>query len=153
MRLLLIVIAIAPVFAADLAGFGIWKPADLKERDKALASKVGADNSARETLGDYGTHRVRMLYRVGESVPEQHDKIVDVWIVESGEGTLILGGKMLNPKPSNGPGEYLGSGIEGGERHAIGPGDVIHIPAKVPHGVLVPKGKHITYLNVRFPAE
>jgi len=59
---------------------------------------------------------------------------------------------MINPKASNGAGEYLGTGIEGGERHALAAGDVVHIPAKIPHSFLVPKGKHITYVLVKFPA-
>ena len=59
---------------------------------------------------------------------------------------------MINPKSSSGAGEYLGTGIEGGERHSLGAGDVVHVPAKVPHSFLVPKGKHITYVLVKFPA-
>jgi quercetin dioxygenase-like cupin family protein len=46
----------------------------------------------------------------------------------------------------------LGTGIEGGERHPIAAGDVVHIPAKIPHSFLVPSGKHITYVLVKFPA-
>jgi len=46
----------------------------------------------------------------------------------------------------------LGTGIEGGERHALAAGDIVHIPAKIPHSFLVPAGKHITYVLVKFPA-
>ena len=42
--------------------------------------------------------------------------------------------------------------VEGGERHALAPGDLVHIPAKTPHNFLVAKGKHITYVLVKFPA-
>jgi hypothetical protein len=52
-----------------------------------------------------------------------------------------------------GVGEYLGTSIEGGERHPLGPGDIVHIPAKIPHSFLVPTGKHITYALVKFPAQ
>ena len=47
--------------------------------------------SSRETLADYGHHRFRLLYRDADGAPEQHDAIVDVVIVKSGEGTLQLG--------------------------------------------------------------
>jgi len=47
----------------------------------------------------------------------------------------------------------VGTGIEGGERHPLGPGDVVHIPARIPHSFLVPAGKHITYVLVKFPAK
>ena len=43
-----------------------------------------------------------------DGVPEQHDNIVDVVIVQSGEGTLLVGGKMINPRASSGVGEYPG---------------------------------------------
>jgi mannose-6-phosphate isomerase-like protein (cupin superfamily) len=144
---------VVPVLAADPVGFAMWKQEELKQRDQALSKKVGADHSARETLADYGDHRFRLLYRDADGVPEQHDNIVDVVIVQSGEGTLVLGGTMINLKASSvGIGEYVGTGIEGGERHALAPGDLVHIPAKTPHNFLVPKGKHITYVLVKFPA-
>jgi uncharacterized cupin superfamily protein len=79
--------------------------------------------------------------------------VIDVVIVQSGEGTLVVGGKMINPKAGGGAGEYLGTSIEGGERHALGPGDIVHIPAKIPHSFLVPNGKHITYVLGKFPAQ
>jgi len=151
-RFLTAALFVVPVLAADPPGFALWSAAELKQRDQALSKKVGADHSARETLADYGDHRFRLLYRDADGLPEQHDKIVDVVIVQSGEGTLLLGGRMVNPKTSSGAGEYLGTGIEGGERHPLAAGDVVHIPAKIPHSFLVPKGKHITYVLVKFPA-
>jgi len=143
---------VAPALAADPVGFAMWKPAELKQRDEALSKNVGADNSARETLADYGHYRFRMLYRDADGLPEQHDNFVDVVIVQSGEGTLVLGGKMIDPKAGPGIGEYLGTGIEGGERHALAPGDLVHVPAKIPHNFLGAKGKHLTYVLVKVPA-
>ena len=151
-RFLTAALFVVPVLAADPPGFALWSTAQLKQRDEALSKKVGADHSARETLADYGDHRFRLLYRDADGLPEQHDQIIDVVIVQSGEGTLLLGGKMINAKGSSGAGEYLGTGIEGGERHPLGAGDVVHIPAGIPHSFLVPRGKHITYVLVKFPA-
>jgi mannose-6-phosphate isomerase-like protein (cupin superfamily) len=152
MRFLIAGCLVVPVLAADPAGFALWKSVELKQRDETLSRKVGADHSARETLADYGDHRFRLLYRDADGVPEQHDNVVDIVIVQSGEGTLLVGGQMIDPKASNGVGEYLGTGIQGGERHALGPGDVAHIPAGIPHSFLVPNGKHITYVLVKIPA-
>ena len=142
----------APLGAADPPGFGIWSSAELTRRDASLAMQVGPDHSARETLADYGDHRFRFLYRDADGVPEQHDTIVDVVIVHGGEGTLLVGGTMIGQRAAGGGGEYLGTGIDGGERHPLGAGDVVHIPAKVPHSFLVAPGKHITYVLVKFPA-
>ena len=152
-RLLAAALVVVPVLAPDPVGFAMWKQEELKQRDEALSKKVGPDHSARETLADYGDHRFRLLYRDADGLPEQHDNTVDVVIVQSGEGTLVVGGKMINLKASSvGVGEYVGTGIDGGERRPLAPGDLVHIPAKIPHSFLVAKGKHITYVLVKFPA-
>jgi quercetin dioxygenase-like cupin family protein len=35
--------------------------------------------------------------------------------------------------------------------HPLAAGDIVHIPAGVPHSFLVPAGKHITYVLLKFP--
>jgi mannose-6-phosphate isomerase-like protein (cupin superfamily) len=149
--IVLAVVAGSPVGAADPAGFGLWKAGELQERSDALSTKVGPDHSARETLADYKSHRFRLLYRNADGLPEQHDNIVDVVIVQSGEGVLLLGGEMIGRKAGSSAGEYIGTSIQGGERHRLGAGDVVHIPPKVPHAFLVPAGQHLTYVLVKFP--
>src|SRR3954447_4628298 len=138
--------------AGAQSGYGHWTAAELRGRDAALSKKVGPDHSARETLADYGDHRFRLLYRDADGAPEQHDAIIDVVFVQSGEGVLQLGGTMIGKRAGSGPGEYLGTRLDGGERHPLGPGDVVHIPAAIPHSFLVPAGKHVTYVLVKFPA-
>ena len=107
-RVLAVAFLVAPVFAGEPPGFAIWKSSELRQRDAALSKMVGPDHSARETLADYGDHRFRILYRDADGVPEQHDNIVDVVIVQSGEGTLLVGGTMINPRASSGVGECSG---------------------------------------------
>ena len=143
----------APVLAAQQAQFGLWRAGELSTRSAALATKVGADHSSRETLADYGHHRFRLLYRDADGLPEQHDTIVDVVMVQSGAGTLQLGGDMIGRRAGSGTGEFVGTRLEGGTRHPLGTGDVVHIPAGIPHSFLVPRGGHITYVLVKFPAK
>jgi uncharacterized RmlC-like cupin family protein len=50
--------------------------------------------------------------------------------------------------PSNAP----GSTISGADRHPVAAGDVLHIPAQVPHAYVPESGDHITYVLVRVPA-
>lgn len=141
------------VLTGAQSGYGHWTASEIRSRDAALSTKVGPDHSARETLADYGDHRFRLLYRDADGAPEQHDNIVDVVIVQSGEGVLQLGGTMVGKRAGSGPGEYVGTRLEGGERHPLGTGDVVHIPPTIPHSFLVPAGKHITYVLVKFPGK
>jgi len=163
MRLLLAAILVAILGtqvakAGDPDGFGMWKVADFQAHEKALDQKVRADHSARETLGEYGNHRIRMIHRAGTGAPEFHTNFIDLWVVESGHATLVVGGTLADAKSSGGDGEMMrgemtGTAINGGERHEISAGDVIHIPAKTPHQALVPEGGGITYLRIVIPAQ
>ena len=153
-RLLVTAVALLPLLQTDPPRFVRWSASELEQRDTALSERVGPDHSARETLADYGNptgaHRFRFIHRDGDGIPEQHEHIEDVVFIRSGEGTLLVGGDMVNRTGSNG--EYQGTGIAGGVRYPVGPGDVIHVPADTPHRYLVPEGGHITYLLVRVPA-
>lgn len=146
------VILLCVAMPSGQAKFGRWGAAELDSRGRALSTHVAADHSSRETLADYGDHRFRLLYRDADGLPEQHDRIVDVVFVQSGEGSLQLGGTMIGKRQGSGAGEFLGDRLEGGERHPLGAGDVIHIPSGIPHSFLVAPGKHITYVLVKFPA-
>jgi mannose-6-phosphate isomerase-like protein (cupin superfamily) len=63
---------------------------------------------------------------------ELHEKDTDVFYVLEGSATFVTGGTMLDPK-GTGPGEVRGSAIEGGQTRTLSKGDVIIIPAGVPH--------------------
>jgi hypothetical protein len=152
-QLTLLLLTIVLSFAAEESTFALWTPAAIQQREAALKKNVGADHSSRETLADYGDHRFRLLYRDADGFPEQHDKIVDVVMVQSGEGVLVMGGTMTGKKGSATTGEYTGTRLEGGQMHPLAPGDIVHIPAAIPHSFLVPAGKHITYVLLKFPAE
>jgi hypothetical protein len=151
-RIVALALIALPVRAADPPGFGIWKADELRKHDANLPVNVAADHSSRETLADYGDHRFRMLYRDANGNPEQHDAIVDIVFVQSGEGTLVLGGSMMGRRITS-PGESVGTSLQGGERHPLGPGDIVHIPAAIPHSFLVPAGKHLTYVLLKIPAK
>ena len=149
--LLAAVLIASPVGGADPPGFAVWKAEELKRHDDALSAHVAADHSSRETLADYGSHRFRMLYRDADGNTEQHDAIIDIVLVQTGEGTLVLGGSMVDRRTTS-PGEYVGTRLDGGDRHVLGPGDIVHIPAGIPHSFLVPPGKHLTYVLLKIPA-
>jgi quercetin dioxygenase-like cupin family protein len=75
---------------------------------------------------------VRGSHRDVPGEVEVHDKETDVIYVTDGEATFVTGGKMTGGK-DNGPGQHLGSGIQGGETRHLGKGDVIVVAAGIPH--------------------
>jgi len=75
---------------------------------------------------------VRGSHRDVPGEVEVHDKETDVIYVVDGEATFVTGGKMTGGR-DNGPGQHLGSGIQGGESRHLTKGDVIVVPAGIPH--------------------
>jgi mannose-6-phosphate isomerase-like protein (cupin superfamily) len=144
------VVLTVPMSAADPPGFKHWTAAELKQHDAELPKHMAPDHSSRETLADYGDHRFRMLYRDADGNPEQHDAIIDIVYVQSGSGTLVMGGTMVGKKGTN-AGEWVGTRLDGGDSHPLGAGDIVHIPAGIPHSFLVAKGQHITYVLLKIP--
>ena len=140
--------------AGQTPGFVRWSADELAERRTALGTHVGADGSARETLGDYETatrsHRFRFIHRVRDGAPEQHRDIEDVVLIQSGAAVLQVGGVLVEPRGT--PPELTGRAIRGGEQYAVAAGDILHIPADTPHRYLVPEGGQVTYVLVRMPA-
>jgi len=76
--------------------------------------------------------KVSGSHRAAPGQVEVHEKETDVLYIIEGEATFITGGKMVGGKLSS-PGQFLGTSIDGGETHHLTKGDVIVIPAGVPH--------------------
>jgi len=64
--------------------------------------------------------------------PAVHPKQAEYVIVIAGSGTMVSGGRMLDPSTTD-PDLIEGSGIEGGTTRKLHPGDVFLIPAGTPH--------------------
>jgi uncharacterized RmlC-like cupin family protein len=58
----------------------------------------------------------------------------------------------MEGKRGTNAGEWVGSRLDGGDRHPLGPGALVHIPAGVPHSFLVPQAQHLTYVLLKIPA-
>jgi mannose-6-phosphate isomerase-like protein (cupin superfamily) len=63
---------------------------------------------------------------------EVHDKETDVLYMISGAATFVVGGTMNGGRVTR-PGQWQGADISGGETHQLAPGDIIVIPAGMPH--------------------
>ena len=129
-------------------GFAIWKGSELREAASQLSPKIKDGNFIVEPLAEYANHRLIVVHREGDGEAELHETSADFYVVQSGEATLVVGGEVVEPRPT-GPGEVRGASIRGGAKTKMGPGDVVNIPAKIPHQVLVETGKTVTYLIVK----
>jgi uncharacterized RmlC-like cupin family protein len=96
----------------------------------------------------FGNHTLSISHRDKDGLAEVHDKFADVIIVQTGEATLVVGGKVIEPATTE-PGEVRGKSIEGGVKKTVSPGDVIHIAAGTPHQFFIPAGGQITYVLVK----
>lgn len=136
------------LLAADPAGFVMWKGPQLKGMAKTLAGKMNEKKFASEQLGKWGNHSAMVAHREGNGEAELHETQADVFFVQGGDATLIVGGTIPDSK-TTAPHEIRGPSIQGGEQKKLGPGDVVHIPAKVPHQLMLDSGKQFTYTVIK----
>lgn len=149
----LVLIAIAACVAAASAApadVDVYSPQQLQQISKQLAA-AGAPFKS-ESLKKYGVDYTMVAFREATGSSEMHEKEADFFFVVDGTATIVTGGKMVNPHTDK-PGELRGSSIQGGEKHTLAKGAVIHIPAGVPHQLLISKGVPFTYFVVKVANE
>jgi len=126
-----------------------WSAALLLERAAYLGKMARyGDGSASETLKEYPQHCAVLSFRSRDGEAEAHEDFADIFFVIEGRATLVTGGVMTGAKRV-GPGEMRGSAVEGGARQELRPGDVAHVPAGVPHQMLVASEKPVACLVVK----
>ena len=94
--------------------------------------KVGGALAAGGTLIKASDLIVMGAHRSGGGQVELHEKETDVFYVVDGDATFITGGKMVGGNVTS-PGQWRATEIEGGEVHHLTKGDVMVIPAGIPH--------------------
>ena len=91
-----------------------------------------------------------LAYRNKDGKAELHEQAADIFVVLEGAATVVTGGTIANPV-TTAPGEIRGAAVQQGTRRDLKEGDIAHIPAGVPHQVLVPRGGSFTYFVVKVP--
>jgi len=134
--------------AGDPPGFHFWTASELKSFSKSLSPKINEQKVATEQLGAFGNYSFLMVHREGTGQSEWHGKQADIMVVQTGQATLVYGGSLVDGK-ATAPDEMRGTGITGGMEKKLAPGDVVTIPIKTAHQVMVPAGKEFTYLTVK----
>jgi hypothetical protein len=125
--------------------------ADLQQREAKLTetAKASPTGFAVAPLDDYGNDYTLLVVRLRTGDAERHQFFADQIVIDTGTITLVTGGTMQGEHPNSGPGrpgETLGSSIQGGKEVVLHAGDIVHIPAGIPHWVKVAPGTTTTYL-------
>jgi hypothetical protein len=123
--------------------------ADQQQREAKLlaTAKASPTGLGMDIADDYGNARTLFVVRVHSGAPERHQLWVDQILVKKGTITLVTGGTMQGEHPNGtAPGETLGTTIDGGKEIALHPGDIVHIPAGIPHQVKIAPNTTTTYV-------
>ena len=116
--------------ASITAGFAEMVDKKL-ETSRILEGGVFNFNVRRETAAEEGAG--------------SHGKKADLYLIRSGEATLTTDGELTNPKSAGGAagaeGDIDGTGIRNGKSRVVRTGDVIFIPAGVPHQITAVNGE------------
>jgi mannose-6-phosphate isomerase-like protein (cupin superfamily) len=132
-------------------------------RAKEFASSADVKAQIRTMLAEMAPDQGfmwRSLVRDGSSVaaieiwkkpgrPAVHPGEAEYAIVLEGTGTLVSGGTLADPNPRNAK-LVEGSRIDGGTTRRLRPGDVMLIPAGVPHWFGI-DGDRLILLGIKLP--
>jgi mannose-6-phosphate isomerase-like protein (cupin superfamily) len=147
-KLMLLFCVLSVIGAEEPAGYTYWSAAELKGFSKMLAPKVNAQKFASQRLTDYGNHYTMVAHREGNGEAEFHETESDLFVVTSGAATLTVGGTIQNAR-TTAPNEIRGPSIEGGIRQKLSAGDIVHIPPKTAHQLVIEPGAEFTYFVMK----
>jgi mannose-6-phosphate isomerase-like protein (cupin superfamily) len=146
----LALLAVSPAFA-QTTDPTVHTAADLQQQEAKLieTAKASPTGLAIGRLEDYGNDYTLIVVRTRTGDAERHQFFADQIVIKEGTITLVTGGTMQGEHPNTAagrPGETLASSIEGGKEVVLHAGDIVHIPANLPHWVKVAPGTTTTYL-------
>ena len=146
---LLLLLAAGFVFpAGDPAGFHIWTASELKAFPATLAPKLNGATMTSQPVANLGNYNFSAVLRKESGGAEMHETQNDIFVITAGEATLTVGGTIADGKETQ-PHEIRGTTITGGTDKKVGPGDVLTIPAKMPHQMKLERGKQVSYLAIK----
>lgn len=118
--------------------------------DKAKAERKGDAPMVPEPILLMAPYRAQLEYRPGTAPAASHDKDAELFVVLQGTGSIVTGGKLVDEKRVN-ANNSSGSSIAGGSSQAVAPGDMLIVPATVPHQVIPAGGEPIVVMTMHVP--
>ncbi len=141
----------SPTWAQDTATTQVASAKDISAQVSAMfdAMKPAQTFMWQPLLKD-GAQTVALEIWKAPGRPAIHASEIEYFTVVQGSGTLVSGGHMVNPKTVR-PGFIDGDSIEGGATSTLAAGDVVMIPAGVPHWFGI-SGEPLVLLGTKIPA-
>ena len=148
--LLVLVLSLVTAQETVPEGFEHWTADSLRQIDQTLKVEAGknAHHVAVQRLGDFPNDLFMLSRREADGVVEWHETQADIFFVQSGSATLLVGGTMVGGETVE-PHEKRNGSIQGGIRRKLAAGDVVRIPPKVPHQLLLDDAPNFTYFVVK----
>jgi mannose-6-phosphate isomerase-like protein (cupin superfamily) len=96
------------------------------------------DLEARQVINkrvlDGVSHSINVRIVKENDAPLVHGGSADVWVVTAGTAIAVTGGALVDPQKRANVDDSAGSAIRGGIDQPLQAGDVLYVPAGVPHG-------------------
>ncbi|HUK35128.1 MAG TPA: cupin domain-containing protein [Vicinamibacterales bacterium] len=117
------------------------------DSEKVAAALSGTGRGIVGPLVSAKDYTVSGIKRTSPGQVEIHEHETDIFYVTDGEATFVTGGTIVGAKQTA-PGQTRGTDLHGGETVHLKKGDVITIPAGVPHW-FKDVSPSISYLTVK----
>jgi len=131
-------------------GFEHWTADSLRELQQTVKTEAASNpqHLSVRRLKDFSNEWFMFGQRQADGAVEWHETQADIFIVQSGSATLLVGGTLVGGQITE-PHEQRGGTIRGGVRVKLSPGDIVRIPAKVPHQVLLEGAPEFTFFIIK----
>jgi mannose-6-phosphate isomerase-like protein (cupin superfamily) len=157
---------VSAVVAAAVASIALAQAAETQTRTfmnskeitgliaKAKADRKGDAPLVAEPILSLAPYRAQLEYRPGTSPAAVHEKDAELMVVLEGTGNIVTGGKLVEEKRNN-ANNLGGSSITGGNSQSVAKGDMLIVPANVPHQVIPAGGQPIVLMtmHVAYPPQ
>ena len=120
----------------------------LIEKARELNAKAQGSEGASSKLNEYPNHFTMVALRRQDGGAEIHENYADFFFVVSGSAKLLTGGTVPDGKTVS-PGEIRGKAVLNGVETTLNQGDIVHIPATVPHQLLLPESESFLYFVIK----
>ena len=126
-----------------------WEPTQLIKRIPQLRTLAAETNGvASEPLGEFPRHAASLTFRSQSGVAELHRDFADLFYILEGRATLVTGSGIVGAE-TIAPGEVRGESVQGGKAQLLLSGEIFHIPAGLPHQMVLADGETVAYFVLK----